>query len=253
MNFKELHQQKAPLLLCNVWDVPSAKVAERLKFQAIATSSGAIASMLGYEDGEQMSFTELLYIVRRISHNVKLPLSVDLETGYSKDPERVATYIEQLVNSGVVGVNIEDSILGKERRLGESFEFANFLKAIRSALKRKDIDLFINVRTDSFLLGIENALEETLVRIEKYTNAGADGIFIPFIVEENDIKAVVEASSIPVNVIAMSNLPSLAALEEIGVKRISMGGFVQRSIYTHLEKELEGIRNSGGFKNIFKS
>ncbi len=82
MSFKKLHEQRNPLVICNVWDVASVKTAEKLNFQAIGTSSAAIATMLGYEDGEQMSFSELTYIVKRIMKNTELPVTVDIEMGY---------------------------------------------------------------------------------------------------------------------------------------------------------------------------
>ena len=93
MNFKELHQQQAPLLLANVWDIESAKTAEKLNFQAIGTSSSAISLTLGYDDGEGMSFDELKTIVSKITQHVSIPLSVDLETGYHQSPEIIANYI----------------------------------------------------------------------------------------------------------------------------------------------------------------
>lgn len=96
MNFKALHQQDSPILICNIWDVISAKAAQNLSFQAIGTSSGAIASMLGYNDGEEISFRELEYIVERITKSVNLPLTVDLEAGYSRNPEEIAGNIIEL-------------------------------------------------------------------------------------------------------------------------------------------------------------
>lgn len=84
MEFKNLHNQNKPLLVCNVWDIPSTELAEKLNFQAIGTSSSAVASILGYNDGEEMEFSELEYFVKRISYISKLPLSVDLESGYSR-------------------------------------------------------------------------------------------------------------------------------------------------------------------------
>ncbi len=85
MVFKKLHNQNYPLLICNVWDVASAKIAEKLSFQAIGISSAAIATLLGYKDGENMSFSELSYLVKRIIAKTKLPLTVDLESGYSRE------------------------------------------------------------------------------------------------------------------------------------------------------------------------
>jgi 2-methylisocitrate lyase-like PEP mutase family enzyme len=110
MNFKELHCQAAPVLICNVWDVVSAKLAQKLGYQAIGTSSGAIAELLGYKDGEEMTFNELVYIVQRITKSIDVPLTVDFEAGYGRDPVGIAERIERLVNLGVVGVNLEDSL-----------------------------------------------------------------------------------------------------------------------------------------------
>ena len=105
MNFNYLHEQGAPLLIGNVWDVVSAKAAQKTGYQAIGTSSGAIAAMLGYRDGEEMSFSELEYIVQRILKSVAMPLTVDLEAGYSRNPAKIAAYIMRLADLGVVGVN----------------------------------------------------------------------------------------------------------------------------------------------------
>lgn len=99
-----------------MWDVASAKVAEKSGFQAIGTSSAAIASMLGYEDGEKIKFEELCYFVKKIAKSTSLPLSIDLEAGYSRTPTEIIKHIKILSTYGVVGINIEDSILNEERK-----------------------------------------------------------------------------------------------------------------------------------------
>ena len=111
--FVELHLSESPLILGNVWNVQSAKIFEKLKFKAIGTSSAAIANSLGYEDGENISFEEYFYIVKRISENTSLPLSVDIESGYSDDVDVILSNIIKLVEIGVVGINIEDSVCKK--------------------------------------------------------------------------------------------------------------------------------------------
>jgi len=97
MDFKNLHKNENPVLICNVWDVESARLAQKLNFKAMGTSSGAIATMLGYQDGEEMSFDELEYIVERITSSTAIPLSVDLEAGYSREPGEIADHIRRLV------------------------------------------------------------------------------------------------------------------------------------------------------------
>ena len=112
-----------------------------------------------------------------------------------------------------------------ERELVNIDEFSNTLTAIKQKLIQAQINIFINVRTDTFLLGHTNVLEETKKRIHRYQAAGADGIFIPCITKESDISAVVKYIQLPVNVMCMPDLPNFEVLEKLKVKRISMGNF----------------------------
>jgi 2-methylisocitrate lyase-like PEP mutase family enzyme len=251
MKFKKLHHQRHPLLLCNVWDVPSARVAENLNFNAIGTSSSAIASLLGYNDGEELEFSELEYMVKRIVSNTKLPVSVDLESGYSRKPSEIADYIKRLAQLGVAGINIEDSIVLNERTLLDAHEFTQTLAEVKERLLNQDIDIFINVRTDTFLLGVENTISETKKRIKLYENAGADGIFTPCIVNKHDIEEIADDTHLPINVMCMPNLPDFATLHNLGVKRISMGNFLFDKMYGNLEKITQNILMDNSFKTIF--
>lgn len=125
MNFNALHQQNQPLLLANVWDASSAQAAQQAGYQALGSSSAAIAAMLGYEDGEEMSFDELLYIVSRIKAVSELPLSVDLEAGYSATTSHIIDNIQRLAHLGVSGINLEDShVVNNTRRLDDAVVFA---------------------------------------------------------------------------------------------------------------------------------
>jgi len=200
MEFKNLHKQDKPLLIGNVWDVPSVKIAEKLNFQAVGTSSSAIASLLGYNDGEEMEFSELEYFVKRIALNTHLPLSVDLESGYSRKPKEILNHIKRLAELGVVAINIEDSVVNEKRVLLDADDFARTLTEVKEHLKEENIDLFLNVRTDTFILLRENVIAETKKRIQLYENAGADGIFTPCIEKENDIRTIVDSTTLPLNV-----------------------------------------------------
>ena len=251
MEFKDLHNQEKPLLIGNVWDVPSTKTAKKLNFQAIGTSSSAIATLLGYNDGEEMDFTELEYFVKRIAANTNLPLSVDLEAGYSRKPKEIAHHIKRLVNLGVVGVNIEDSVVNKKRILLDAIDFAQTLKEINAHLEKENIDVFINVRTDTFILLQENVIEETINRIQLYQNAGANGIFTPCIEKENDIKTIVDSTILPINVMCMPNLPDFGTLKKLGVKRISMGNFLFDKMYAKFEETIQTVIAQSSFKSIF--
>lgn len=251
MNFHQLHHQSDLLLLCNVWDAASARAAEKSGFQAIGTSSAAIATQLGYDDGEQMRFGELLTIVARIAQSTALPLSVDMEAGYSRQADEVVEHITALVDLGVVGVNIEDSVVAGQRQLVDAESFADFVATVQSRLQAENRPVFLNVRTDCFLLGTANAQSETLRRVRLYCDAGADGIFVPCIERESDIQRVVEASTVPVNVMCMPNLPAFSVLKTLGVRRISMGNFVFDAMLKQLEQRFEAIITQQSFAAVF--
>lgn len=245
--FVALHHHDAPLLLGNVWDVNSARIFEGRGFQAIGTSSAAIANMLGYADGEEVSFSELLYIVKRVIANTSIPLSVDLEGGYGKTTSEVIGHVEQLYQLGVAGINIEDSVVHKDREILEASNFVQVISGIKEYMHKKRMDLFLNVRTDTFLLSVENPLEETLKRITAFEEAGADGIFVPCITKENDIKTVVSATNLPINVMCMPELPSFQRLTDLGVKRISMGNFIHNSMMKYLESTIQTVQEHQSF------
>lgn len=249
--FKQQHKQAEPLLLGNVWDVASAQSAQRAGYQALGTSSAALAATLGYEDGEQMPFSELKYMVKRIAASSLLPLSVDIEAGFSREPEVIASHIQQLAELGVVGVNIEDSRVEKSRTLVSMEAFTNLLNEVVKHLRDRQVEMFINVRCDAFLLGLENAREEALKRALSYQKAGADGLFFPCISAAEDIKAVVEGTNLPVNVMAMPELPAFDALTKLGVKRISTGNFAHDNIYRGLTQQLTEIRQVSSCAPLF--
>lgn len=218
-NFKELHNHARPLLLANVWDAHSAKLAEKAGFKAIGTSSHAIANSMGYEDGEQISFDELFFVVERIARVVTIPVSVDFETGYSNDAQQVAANVRKLIDTGIAGINLEDGIVQNgERILGDAESLVEKIKAIKS-----QHGIFINARTDTYTTGHANALEESIRRALMYAEAGADGIFVPLMKSESEITVFTRKVEIPLNVFAHSKLADYDKLGELGVKRISHG------------------------------
>ncbi|NOU51687.1 isocitrate lyase/phosphoenolpyruvate mutase family protein [Pseudoalteromonas sp. JBTF-M23] len=252
MTFKDLHTQTHPLLLGNVWDVPSAQIAEQLGFAAIGTSSAAIANMLGKQDGEALRFDELLIIVTAIAQHSNLPLSVDIEAGYADSPLEVANNIIKLAKLGVVGINIEDStVVNGQRTLVDAEEFARKLIAIKAQLTEAQVDLFINVRSDTYLLGVEKPLEASLQRAALYQDAGADGLFLPCLHLACDIQIITSATTLPINVMCVPELLDFATLKTLGVKRISMGNFVHQAMLSSLKAILTAITTSGAFAPLF--
>ncbi len=249
--FRKLHNQEDILMLGNVWDVQSALIFEKQGYKAIGTSSAAIASSLGLEDGEQMSFEQLNSITKLITSKVSIPLTVDIEGGYSRDINQIIKNIITLYENGVVGINIEDSIVTDERKILETEEFCEIIKSIKSYFKQNDIKMFLNIRTDFYIMGLDNPLKETIARIKRYEEAGADGIFVPCIVEKGDIEEVVKRVSIPVNVMTMPNLPDFKTLKKCGVKRISMGPFIYNHVNDELNDSLTRIEKDQSFDSLF--
>ncbi|WP_281231515.1 isocitrate lyase/PEP mutase family protein [Flavobacterium gelatinilyticum] len=251
--FKKGHHNETPLLLGNVWNVQSALQYEKLGFKALGTSSAAIASDLGYEDGENMPFEDYFFMIQRIKSAVKIPLSVDLEAGYGNTVEEITANISRLHEIGIVGINIEDSIVvNSKREITDAESFTSKLKAITESLAKNNIDMFINVRSDVFLLDLPNKIEESKRRLKQYETTGVDGIFLPCITNEEDIKEITAAIKLPLNVMCMPNLPNFERLNALGVKRVSMGNFVNAFLNKQLEKVTLQILESKSFSPVFE-
>ncbi|WP_373974241.1 isocitrate lyase/phosphoenolpyruvate mutase family protein [Chitinibacter sp. SCUT-21] len=253
MNFNALHQQNTPLLLANVWDASSAQRAQQAGYQALGTSSAAIAATMGYLDGECMPFAELLFLVQRIKSATHLPLSVDLEAGYSRDPQLIAAHIQKLAQLGVVGVNLEDSLVTAGRRILRPVdEFTATIAQVRVSLREQDCEIFLNIRTDGYVLALADARSETILRGQRYHAAGADGLFVPGITAVEDIAAVVAGVELPINVMSLPSLPDFQVLQQLGVKRISMGNFVFDRLQQQLSELFVAIRCDQSFTRVFE-
>ena len=232
IKFRGLHHGSELFVLPNAWDARSGMMFEQNGFQAVGTSSAAVANSLGYEDGENMSFVDYLFVIRRILSSVTIPLTVDIETGYGTTKEEIAENILVLAELGVAGINIEDSVIGNgTRSLKDANAFAATVSYIKEKLLAKNFDVFINLRCDTYILKVENKELETLRRLLIYNDSGADGIFLPCIVTENDIQEAVQHSKLPLNVMAIPGLPGISQLNNLGVRRVSMGPFMFHKVY----------------------
>jgi 2-methylisocitrate lyase-like PEP mutase family enzyme len=223
--FHGLHRKGDPLVLFNAWDVATAKAIAKTS-PAIATSSGAVAAALGYVDGEQTPFDMVAGLVSRITATVSVPVSIDLEAGYGDTPEAVAKSAATIVKAGAIGINIEDSLSGGKRQLVSPEQHAQKIKAVRDAAKELGIRLFINARTDPFLLKIgspDECLKEATGRAQVYAEAGADGIFVPGLTDLALIETVVQSTPLPVNIMVTQGVPEIADLARVGVRRVSLG------------------------------
>jgi 2-methylisocitrate lyase-like PEP mutase family enzyme len=224
--FHALHQSGL-LLLPNAWDAGSARLIESVGSRAIATSSAAVAWSHGYADGNFLPGPMLVATVAEITRAIRVPLSVDLEGGYSDDPVAVGAVVAGIIGEGAVGINLEDGV-GAPDLLCRKIEQA------RRAGERAGVNLFINARTDVFLRNTippPRRLEEALTRAGLYQAAGADGIFVPGLVDAPSIRILAGSVKRPLNVMARAGLPSAAELALLGVRRLSAGSGLPEVMY----------------------
>lgn len=221
--FAALHQAGNPILLYNIWDVSSAKAVAAAGAKAIATGSHGLAEANGFPDGEGIPLALLLDCVRRIVDGVDLPVSVDFEGGFAADPAHLAEHARSLAETGAVGCNFEDQVIGGEG-LHPIEEQAKRVAAVVES------GLWVNARTDLFLKRLvagENPndralLPEALERVHAFAEAGAHSFFVPGLSDLDIIAEVCSASPLPVNVIK-GDAMDLAATAAAGVARISWG------------------------------
>ena len=233
--FKDLHSSAGLFVLPNAWDAKSARIFQEKGFAAIGTSSAAVAGSLGYGDGEEMPFTDHLFVIRRILATVQVPVSVDIEMGYGSSNEEIYHNLRQLTDLGVAGINIEDSVIVEgARKLKDATKFANTISYLKDQLTADGIELFINIRCDTFILNVAGKLQETLRRLKIYETTGADGIFLPCIAAEDDITTVISSTSLPLNVMAMPDLPDIDTLRRLGVTRLSLGPLAFSKAYENV-------------------
>ena len=191
------------LTLPNAWDAGSARIIETLGAKAVATSSAAVCWAHGYADGHHLPVDFLVTTVREITRVVSIPVTCDFEGGYADDPSVVAQNVAKIIDAGAVGINIEDGREPPEL-------LARKIAAVREAAARAGVNLFINARTDVFLKGLaqgEAAVAEALRRGALYCEAGADGLFVPYVVEEAHIAAIAGDCGLPLNVMARPAWP----------------------------------------------
>lgn len=213
--FHALHNDL--LILPNAWDAASARIAQDAGAKAIATSSAAVAWAHGYADGHRFPPEKLVTAIGEIARVVTIPITCDAEGGYADDPNHAAENVARFIDAGAVGVNLEDGAQPHELHVRK-------VEVIRKTAERAGVDLFINARTDVYLKGLaprNEQLKETLRRAAALKAAGASGLFVPGLVDSEDIAAVVEGAGLPLNVMARPGLPNATTLKALGVGRLS--------------------------------
>jgi 2-methylisocitrate lyase-like PEP mutase family enzyme len=246
--FRSLHQGPALLLLPNAWDAISARLIESLGAKAIATTSAGLAWSRGYPDGNTLPADQLIATTRDIARVVRVPLSVDVEAGYSDDPSAVARLVSSLVSVGVVGINIEDGA-------GSPDLLCKKIAAIRENVAHMGTDLFINTRTDVYLRGIASgaaAVEEVIHRASRYRAAGCDGLFVPGLANTDAMQDIAAAiKPMPLNIMAVPNLPPADALQRHGVRRLSAGSAIAQAAIGYTGRLAADFLAAGGMGGMF--
>src|SRR5215510_12594037 len=227
--FHDLHTGPAVLLLANAWDGGSARLIESLGARAIATTSAGVAWAHGYPDGDALPVPLVLATAQAIARVIRVPLTMDIEAGYSDDPEAVGRLAAELIEAGVVGINLEDGSKPPDLLCAK-------IARIRRVAGELGVDLFINARTDVYLRGLvpeAGRVAETIARAARYRDAGASGIFVPGAVEPGAIAEIAGAVGLPLNLLAWPGLPPLAELQRLGVRRLSAGSSIAQAALGH--------------------
>lgn len=244
--FNRLHNSEEILFLGNAWDLLSALTLEKMGYKAIGTTSWGIANSLGYADGELIDFGRHLNIIKTIAENVEIPVSADIEAGYSENSDTIIENVLRTADVGVAGINVEDS-LKKQKGLREITKHCDLITKMRTALDNYGYkDFYINARTDTYLQK-ENPFIETINRAKAYVESGASGIFVPGVINKEEIKEIAIHTKAPLNVLSLPGLTNSNKLKELGVKRFSFGNALSDKIIAFLEtnaKEILEVKNT---------
>ena len=232
--FAQAHESGDLLVLPTVWDAWSARLAESAGFQGLTVGSHPVGDALGPGDGEAMNFNDYMRATTRIVTAVDLPVSVDVESGYGMAATEL---VQRVLETGAVGINIEDTVRRENGRMRDREEHAQYIADARAAADQAGVDLVINGRTDALVHGttlFEDPLAEAVERVKLLEQAGARSVYPVGLPDGKSAAAVVAAVSVPVNVTAHpvdgAKAGSLAELRELGVRRISFGPLWQAAL-----------------------
>lgn len=239
--FRHLHS-KGGLFLNNVWDVMTARLAEKAGATAIATTSAGVAWALGYADGHTIPRKCVMQHAAAIIASTELPVSIDVENGLLSAGESMSDLARDLLATGVAGVNLEDTQDGNMLDLARG---AQRIQQLRDACTTLDYPLFINARMDALLRSGNEDGESLINRAKAYIAAGADGIFIPGLIDLALCQQVARGIDAPLNVMALSGAASANEIFATGVKRYSAGSFMAESAYGHVLAQMQKFQQTG--------
>ncbi len=245
-----LHTDSQLLILPNIWNPIGARILQTQGVSAVATASAAISASLGYEDGEQIKRSTLIDIITRIASSVDLPVTADIESGYGDSISELKETILQVIGSGVVGINIEDSF-EEEGKLRPIHEQSERIAAVREVASSRDLHLVINARVDCFLSDSfeKNAdkIEESVLRAKAFAEAGADCIYPIGPGDKETVTTLRNRIDSPINILAYPVAAPLTELQEMGVNRVTFGPFIFRSCLKKLMDITDELHNLGSY------
>jgi 2-methylisocitrate lyase-like PEP mutase family enzyme len=258
--FLKFHNAENILVLVNSWDAGSSKLIEACGYKAVATTSMGIAASLGYPDSQVIQLSEMLGVVENIVRAVRVPVTADIEAGYGNSTDEVVESVKKFISTGIVGINIEDSV-NMSPLLIDEIEFCDRISAIRELSDSLGFHLVINARTDSFYTSEKSKnekLSESIRRGNKYREAGADCIFVQPVWEKETISTLVKEINAPINILANPATgaglpPSVNELQELGVKRLSLGSSVMKATLALIKKVSDELCDKGTFNILSDS
>ncbi len=245
--FRQLHAGPAAFVIANPWDAGSARLLAGLGFEALATSSGAAAGVLGRRDG-QITRAEAIAHAGVIAQATPLPVSADLENGFGDEPEAAAETIRHAAAVGLVGGSIEDATGNAAKPLYDFSQATERVAAAVAAARELPFHFMLTARAENFLRGNPD-LDDTIRRLQAFEKAGADVLFAPGLPDLAAVRAVCSALTKPVNFMAgiKGRSFSVAELEAAGVRRISLATSLFRAAMTGLVNAAREVREHGTF------
>ena len=245
--FHQLHHADQLLVLPNCWDALSALILKEAGAKAIATTSAGLAWAHGYSDGEKLPVDALIRGVREITRVIDLPVTVDLESGFSDDLAAFATTIEAVIDAGAVGINLEDGSKSSELLIAK-------IGVAKEVAGRKDVPFFLNARTDVVLRSLAPETEsvtEVIRRGTLYRDAGGDGFFVPGLVQLDKIQQIVESVDLPLNVLATRGVANIPEIERTGAKRLSVGARLSEAVFGRLKQLATRLIHDRSVEGLF--
>ncbi|HVT56159.1 MAG TPA: isocitrate lyase/phosphoenolpyruvate mutase family protein [Xanthobacteraceae bacterium] len=244
--FHALHKSGC-FVIPNPWDIGSARYLQGMGFKALASTSSGFAWSRGFADNHVTRKLVLSHLSELVAAT-NVPINADFEGGFARDPAGVAESVKLAVDTGVAGLSIEDSTGDKDKPLYDIDTAVARLKAARKAIDEKGGDTLLVGRAENFFVGLPD-LDDTIARLKAYSNAGADCLYSPGVRTKEQIAAVVKAvAPKPFNLLIGNAIGiTVKDAEELGVRRISVGGALARAAWGGFQRAVKQILKEGRF------